>query len=93
MPCFDFSPLVFNLRILPVLDPPICFFTVFCTVNFIACFGDFFFVTTSTSTGAACTINSRPSFLTTGQRDFLAIGNAALPIPAAKAPKPLSCWG
>ena len=47
-------------------------------------FGSFFFLTTSTSSRAVSTINSRPIFLTTGQRNLLAIGDAALSIPAAK---------
>ena len=67
MPFFGFSTLVFSLRILPVFDPPTCFLTFFCKIELIACFGDFFFVTTSTSSGAAWTINPSPIFLATRQ--------------------------
>ena len=70
-------------------EPPICLRAVFATVLFNACFADFRFVATSTNSGAPCTKSSRPILLAAGHINFLANGRATLPIPAARAPKPL----
>ena len=57
MTFFSLLLLMRRIRLLPK-EPPTCFFTVLFTVIFIACFGDFFLLTTSTILGAPCTSNS-----------------------------------
>ena len=71
------------------LPPPSCFLAVFLTVFFNACVGDFFFIATSISSGAALIKSSLPSFFAAGRITRRANGIATRPIPAAKAPNPL----
>ena len=69
--------------------PPVCFLMVFATVFFKACFGDFFFETTSTSSGTPCFKSSLPMRFAVGKINRQDNGKATRPIPAAKAPNPL----
>ena len=71
------------------LPPPSCFLAVFVTVFFNACLGDFFFIATSISSGAALIKSSLPSFFAAGRITRRANGIATRPISAAKAPNPL----
>ena len=59
------------------------------TVFFNAWLGDFFFIATSISSGAALIKSSLPSFFAAGRITRRANGIATRPIPAAKAPNPL----
>ena len=69
--------------------PPVCFLIVFETVFFKACFDDFFFETTSTSSGTPCFKSFLPIRFAAGKIKRRANGKATRPIPAAKAPNPL----
>ena len=71
------------------LPPPTGFLAVFVTVFFNACLGDFFFIATSISSGAALIKSSLPNFFAVGRIIRRANGIATRPIPAAKAPHPI----
>ena len=65
--------------------PPVCFLIVFETVFFKACFGDFFFETTSTSSGTHCFKSALPIRFAAGKINRRANGKTTRQIPAGKA--------
>ena len=73
-------------------DPPVCFLKIFDIVFLNASLGDFLPPTTSKISGTLCFKNSLPIRFAVGKIKRRAKGSATLPIPAARAPKPLPLW-